>query len=639
MRLVLLALCLAPLGLKAQSPGPQQVRLIDVLPAGIRTTQIALTSDAKRVYYGDSARAIWFYDRNDKRNVRLVEGQVFDLAISPLGDALAYTRTVASTAEHHIWVLPLDARTGLAAGRERRVGTRQGDAPTISADGKWLAFAADDSTGVGQGVAIVPIGGGRERMVLPSLRTGVNNVRWAPDGRSLFLGVNPPVPCNPDWSCLALKDEFKHPTTGSLRRISVSDGSSRVIAPKVGAGWPGLATDGSVLAYTDTGFPTRVVVADTNGRTLHSFPLPQRQTMEGWVGSATLVFSDRGDVRRLRSYSLADDKSRLLADSLDQLTEPVWSPDGALIAAASCVPARCDLRLGRFDGSVIKMIPLPDRYGGGNAWSPDQRWVAYVGGPPNGERHVNVIDVATGQVQQLSTVRSPTVSIVWSADSRALIVSSTVGGTGAGRHATIERVEIGSQPRALREVALGASPSGGNAISSTTAVFYRGGELKRVGLEGDSSETVLIPKQTVRYSGFFTTAPDQKRLAFRRTRDGDVDGDLSIIEVMNADGSGRVTIEVPFAMLNGPASLRFLPGGTQLIATALPSSKERNIGVYVVGVDTKTVKKLFTIPIMSFTNELAVSPDGRTILYVANETMTPRVFTMDLSSLRADARK
>jgi Tol biopolymer transport system component len=42
---------------------------------------------------------------------------------------------------------------------------------------------------------------------------------------------------------------------------------------------------------------------------------------------------------------------------------------------------------------------------------------------------------------------------------------------------------------------------------------------------------------------------------------------------------------------------------------------------------------------MSFTNELAVSPDGRTILYVANETMTPRVFTMDLSSLRADARK
>jgi len=361
--------------------------------------------------------------------------------------------------------------------------------------------------------------------------------------------------------------------------------------------------------------------------------------MEGWLSGATLVFSDRGDVRRLRSYSLADNQTRLLADSLDQLTEPVWSPDGALIAAASCVPARCDLRLGRADGSVVKMIPLPDRYGGGNAWSPDQKWVAYVGGPPNGERHINVIDVSTGQVQQLSTLRAPTVSLMWSSDSHALIVSSIVGGTGSGRKATIERVEIGSQPRTLRDVALGAAPSAGSAVSMKTAVLFRGGELKRVGLEGDSSEAVLIPKQAVRYSNFFTTTPDQERIAFRRTRDGDVDGDLSIIEVMNPDGSGRVTIEVPFAMLNGPSALRFMPGGTQLIATALPTSKERNIGVYSVSIDTKTAKKLFTIPIQSFTNELAVSPDGRTILYVANETMTPRVFTMDLSSLRTDSRK
>jgi len=62
-RLALTLIVLAPLGLPAQS-GPQQVRLTDILPAGIRTTQIALTPDAKRVYYGDSARAIWFYDKS-----------------------------------------------------------------------------------------------------------------------------------------------------------------------------------------------------------------------------------------------------------------------------------------------------------------------------------------------------------------------------------------------------------------------------------------------------------------------------------------------------------------------------------------------------------------------------------------------
>ena len=76
--------------------------------------------------------------------------------------------------------------------------------------------------------------------------------------------------------------------------------------------------------------------------------------MEGWLGGATLVFSDRGDMRRLRSYSFNDNKVRLLVDSLEQFTDPVWSPDGALIAGASCSAARCELRVGRADGSLIK---------------------------------------------------------------------------------------------------------------------------------------------------------------------------------------------------------------------------------------------------------------------------------------------
>jgi dipeptidyl aminopeptidase/acylaminoacyl peptidase len=191
----------------------------------------------------------------------------------------------------------------------------------------------------------------------------------------------------------------------------------------------------------------------------------------------------------------------------------------------------------------------------------------------------------------------------------------------------------------LREVAIGPTPSAGNAISATEAVALRAGELKRVTLEGDSSETVLVPKHQARYAGFFTVSRNQDRLAFRRTRDGDPDGDFSVLEVVNADGSGRTTIDVPFPMLNGPSALRFLPDGKQLVATALPTQDERNIAVYLITVETKAVKKLFTIPIFSFTNDLAVSPDGRTIVYVVNETTTPRVFTMDLSSLRANSRK
>ena len=118
---VVLAIVSASLQAQAPTTPPaQQTRLADVLPAGVRVTQIALTTDARRVYYGDSARAIWMYDRDDKRNLRLADGEAWDLAVSPTGNALAYKRTAAASADQHVWILPLDARTGLAAGQERR---------------------------------------------------------------------------------------------------------------------------------------------------------------------------------------------------------------------------------------------------------------------------------------------------------------------------------------------------------------------------------------------------------------------------------------------------------------------------------------------------------------------------------------
>jgi Tol biopolymer transport system component len=71
----------------------------------------------------------------------------------------------------------------------------------------------------------------------------------------------------------------------------------------------------------------------------------------------------------------------------------------------------------------------------------------------------------------------------------------------------------------------------------------------------------------------------------------------------------------------------------------LPWAEERDVGVYAITVDTKAVQKLFTIPIPSFTGELSLSPDGKTVLYVTNDVTTPRVYTMDLSSIRTTGRQ
>ena len=86
---VLLAMASASLAAQTPAPAPpaspQQTRLTDVLPGDVRVTQMVLTPDARRVYYGDSARAIWMYDRADKRNVRLADGEAWDLTVSAGG--------------------------------------------------------------------------------------------------------------------------------------------------------------------------------------------------------------------------------------------------------------------------------------------------------------------------------------------------------------------------------------------------------------------------------------------------------------------------------------------------------------------------------------------------------------------------
>jgi Tol biopolymer transport system component len=619
--------------LAAQAPAPTQVQIANALPGPLRATQIAMSPDTKRVYYGDSTRALWFYDRTDNRNIRLADGEAFDLNLSPNGDALAFTKSSAGSADHHVWILPLDPTTGAAAGPMRRAGTSQGDTPVISPDGKWLAFAADDSSGVGQSVVVVSMTGGRERVVAPSLRTAIGGIRWAPDGKSLLYGVNPPVACNPDWSCLPLKPEFNQ-TTGTLRRVSVSGGAPTVLAAKTGNGWPGLSADGSLLAYSDTGFSGRLVVADSNGNTIRSLPLIRGQTVEGWLSGATLVLSDRGEIRRVRAYSVADGSARTVVDSLDQIIEPTYSPDGQSIEMMRCGPERCDLRINRIDRTLYKVIPLPDRYTGGNAWSPDQKWISYIGNLPSGERHAAVVEVATGRVVPLTTFRAATAAMLWLPDSRGILLSTTAG-TGAARKMTVQRLDLDGTSHILRDVAVGPTPSGGNAVSGKDAIVLRGSAWTHLALSGDSVETPILAAPG-RYSGFMATSPDLGRVAFRRSRDAN-DQEFTVVEVINADGTNRNTIDVPFFILGGPGALRLMPGGKQVVVMGVTNG-EPGVSVYLVDVEPKATKRLFTIPPRAFTGDLTISADGRTILYVVNDNAAPRIYTMDLSSLRPTSR-
>ena len=620
---------LAALRLTAQTPA--QARFVNALPAGVRSTQLVVSADTQHVYFTDSTRALWVYARATKAATRLADGGIWDLTIGAKDKLLAYRRVDDESSAQHIWVLPVDPRTGLAAGSERRVSAMEGDSPAISPDGNSIAFARDDSVGVGQGVVVVPLSGGRERTIVPVMRAAIGSIRWSADGRSVIYAANPPVPCIPDWSCLPYKNNAPS-IFGSVHRVPVAGGASTTIVSRAATGWPGTSPDGSLIVYADTGFSGRLVVADSAGRTRTTITPPGRETIEGWLAPATLVLSDRGDTRRVFAMPIAGGAPRLLIDTLPQFFDLATPSKGEIFSMAACLGDQCEMRLWSADGTSRRTVSLPDRYLGSASWSPDGNRIAYVGAPPSGNRHVSIVDVATGNVRQGPALRGAGGSFLWTADGRGVIASSTTGSSGAQRKAAFQHIDVdgGTPPRTLREIAIGPTPSFGFALSPTTAIVLRNGELHRVALEGDSSDVVVVPKTNGRYQGgLIAFSPGGERVALRHSADSA--GDVKTIEVLSSDGRSVATIDTPFPMAG---SMRLLAGGTQLVVYGLPSESEPQTAVYLIDVGTKQIRKLLDVELRRTTGDLAVSPDGRTVFYTLTGTTTPGVFTLDLSKLR-----
>ena len=243
----------------SQTP-PEMRDLVDALPSGTtRVDQLAITADRKRTYFVNSAGEAWLYDRESQKTGRVVVGPLWDLTLSPSGTSLAYTKAGDRRGDQYVWSIALDPATGLNSGAERRLSVHQGDVPSLSPDGTLVAFARDDDAGVGQTIVVVPINGGNERVVT-SVPSSAANIRWTPDGKTLFVGVNAPVACVPEWSCLPLTPELRQPP-GTIRRVPVSGGEATIVTTARGPS-PGLSPDGTTLMYLDASTTRRWVVAN-----------------------------------------------------------------------------------------------------------------------------------------------------------------------------------------------------------------------------------------------------------------------------------------------------------------------------------------------------------------------------------------
>lgn len=266
--------------------------------------QVLFVEPGARTLFVNRAGDLIVHDHASRASTRLAE-RVWDVSMSAKRDLIAYVKGGEARTDHYIWLLPVDPRTGLATGAERRLSSLLGDAPAISPDGHFVAFARDDTTGVGQSLLVVPVGGGKERVLVAGMPSSIRAISWTPDGKSIYFGVNVPVPCVPEWSCLPLGDDRQQ--WGSIRRVSSGSGSGSgaVVVARVRSVFPGLSPDGSVIVYGAIDGTRRWIVANPDGSERASLTLSPTQVLQGWSGTMLLV-GERQMNRGLRGLSTID---------------------------------------------------------------------------------------------------------------------------------------------------------------------------------------------------------------------------------------------------------------------------------------------------------------------------------------------
>ena len=94
---------------EAQAPAVATREVRNVVPAAAAVEQFVMTPDSQRTYYRLSTGGVWMYDRNANATSQIIDAVVWDIAISPTKDALAYTKVGDTRREQHVWQLLLPA--------------------------------------------------------------------------------------------------------------------------------------------------------------------------------------------------------------------------------------------------------------------------------------------------------------------------------------------------------------------------------------------------------------------------------------------------------------------------------------------------------------------------------------------------
>ena len=264
-----------------------------------------------------------------------------------------------------------------------------------------------------------------------------------------------------------------------------------------------------------------------------------------------------------------------------------WSPDGKYLAVADR-----GAKSGTATGTVISFISvesgerrpsnieLPGPYVTSPTFSPDGKYLAFIGGSGFLSNDVYVAPVNGGKARALTSVHNTMGGVAWTPDSRELIFDSSHEGL-----PTLWRVPVAGGD--LQAVSVAAD----YASQPTIALHGNRLALSRFAVDTNIWKASLVPSDHSPPTRITTASqedsdvaisPDGQHLAFRSSRTG-----ADQIYVCNSDGSNPVQLTSLKASATG--SPAWSPDGKQI---AFDSRAEGQGNIYVISSEGGAPRRL-----------------------------------------------
>lgn len=225
---------------------------------------------------------------------------------------------------------------------------------------------------------------------------------------------------------------FSDPKTNKLERQVLTSGASEAV----------ISPDEKTFAFVAGAEIWTVPLEKGEGRNkddatrLTNYPGVDGD-IEWSKDSKTLYFtSDRDNNIRLYSMDVATKAVTPIWTNNEDVISPTLSPDGAWLAFWAAGPegglylwSTTGLRAPR----MLFKQPGPQFFGntaGEFSWSPDSRWIALTGRQAGGTRNVWIVNVQTGQAENVTKRNANHNALGWSADGKYLYFYSNRAGSG-----------------------------------------------------------------------------------------------------------------------------------------------------------------------------------------------------------------